>query len=359
MYELQTFDAILTRMLERVPGLVDKREGSVIYDACAPAAAELAQMYIELDIQNNLSFADTASGEYLSRKTAEFGVNRAKAVVAERRGLFFNQDQAPMDIPLGSRFSIEDLTYSAKEKLAAGEYRMFCESPGKQGNRWFGALLPIDNIPQLGRAELAEVLIAGDDEESDESLRERFYETVNEPSFGGNIADYKKKLNAVDGVGAVKVYPAWNGGGTVRCAIIGSNWEQPSSTLVNEVQQFIDPVEESGQGLGQAPIGHQVTVEGVESVQVHLTADLTLADGFTIGMVKGEVEAAVAAYLLELRKDWANQQQLVVRTAQIDARILTVAGVEDISGTSINGAASNMQLEQDQIPVLGTVELNE
>lgn len=48
MYEDMTFENIMDRCLARVPDSVDKREGSVIYDAIAPAAAELAIMYIEL-----------------------------------------------------------------------------------------------------------------------------------------------------------------------------------------------------------------------------------------------------------------------------------------------------------------------
>ncbi|WP_338135931.1 hypothetical protein [Paenibacillus thiaminolyticus] len=55
MYENQTFDVILGRMLERVPDDVDKREGSVIYNACAPAAWELASLYAELDVNMALS----------------------------------------------------------------------------------------------------------------------------------------------------------------------------------------------------------------------------------------------------------------------------------------------------------------
>ena len=33
-----TFDYIMNRMLESVPDTVDKREGSIIYDALAPSA---------------------------------------------------------------------------------------------------------------------------------------------------------------------------------------------------------------------------------------------------------------------------------------------------------------------------------
>ena len=56
MYEQMEYRYILSRMLERVPDIMDKREGSVIYDALAPAAAELANMYIELDSVLNQTF---------------------------------------------------------------------------------------------------------------------------------------------------------------------------------------------------------------------------------------------------------------------------------------------------------------
>ena len=43
MYEDQTFDVILQRMLSRVPETMDKRESSPIYAALAPAAVVLRQ----------------------------------------------------------------------------------------------------------------------------------------------------------------------------------------------------------------------------------------------------------------------------------------------------------------------------
>ena len=48
LYENMTFENIMDRCLSRVAASIDKREGSVVYDAIAPAAAELAIMYIEL-----------------------------------------------------------------------------------------------------------------------------------------------------------------------------------------------------------------------------------------------------------------------------------------------------------------------
>ena len=66
-YESQTYEVILTRMMERVkesyPDL-DTREGSLLYNALAPAALELAIAYTELDNIRSESFVNTASRTY-------------------------------------------------------------------------------------------------------------------------------------------------------------------------------------------------------------------------------------------------------------------------------------------------------
>jgi len=361
VYEHMTFDFILQRMLDRVPDDLDKREGSVIYDALAPAAAELAQLYIDLDINYNLSFADSAAGDFLSRRTAEFGINLRAATKAIRKGLFFGAGAGatPLNVPIGSRYAIEELTYIVVAQISAGVYRLECEVAGVVGNQKFGNLLPITSIPGLESAELTDVLVPGEDEETDDALRERFYTAVNEPAFGGNIADYKKKINAMSGVGATKVYPAWAGGGTVKCTLIAADWSAPSPSLVNDVKTAIDPTVNSGQGIGLAPIGHEVTIAGVAGEEINIETTLTLASGVTTGQVQADVEAVIDAYLMELRQDWAIQQQIIVRTAQIDARMLTVQGVEDVADTEINGVAANLTLGADEIPELGTVTINE
>ena len=43
LYENMTFENIMDRCLSRVAASIDKREGSVVYDAIAPAAAELGR----------------------------------------------------------------------------------------------------------------------------------------------------------------------------------------------------------------------------------------------------------------------------------------------------------------------------
>src|SRR5690606_29819945 len=98
VFEDQTFETILTRMLNRVSNTLDKREGSIIYTALAPIAVELAQAYADLDVFMRLTFARTADGDFLTYRTAESGVNRRPATPAIRKGVF----DAP--VPIGSRF---------------------------------------------------------------------------------------------------------------------------------------------------------------------------------------------------------------------------------------------------------------
>lgn len=68
MYEDMTYEYILKRMLSKVSSSVDKREGSIIYDALAPAAAELVQAYISIDTVMQETYGLTASREYLIKR---------------------------------------------------------------------------------------------------------------------------------------------------------------------------------------------------------------------------------------------------------------------------------------------------
>lgn len=357
MHNENTSKQILQRLLERVPNNLDKREGSIIYSSFAPIALELAQLYADLEVEYNLSFADTATGEYLTRRTSEFGVNRKLATKAIRQGEFFDSSNNHFNVPVGSRYSIESLNYKVIEYRSNGIYSLECEAVGAVGNTLFGQMLPIEFIQGLSRAELTDVLIPGEDEETDEALRRRYFDAINEPAFGGNVADYKQKINSIDGVGSTKVFPVWNGGGTVKCTIIGADYNSPSNTLVEQVQTIIDPEVNSGEGIGIAPIGHEVTITGAIEVPINIETTLTLSSGTAIGQIQQPVEDIINFYLLELRQSWANQNQIIVRASQIDSKILSIEGIEDIANTILNGLDSNITLGTEEIPTLGTVVL--
>lgn len=350
-----TYENILKRMLDRVPASVDKRQGSIIYDALAPCAAELAQIYIDLQFLEGRSNADTAAGDDLTRRTLERGVVRKPAQKAIRKGVFIGDNGSVFNVPIGSRFSGEELNYAVVEKITDGEFKLECETPGEIGNSHIGQLIPIEYINGLVSAEIIDILIPGEDTESDEHLRKRYFDSLDSQAFGGNIADYKEKVNGLNGVGGVKIYPAWNGGGTVKLVIIDSSFNRPSNTLIDQIQTDIDPVQNQGEGLGIAPIGHVVTVEGVREVVINIETEITFQEGYVWEDVKIRVEETIDEYFIQLKSGWAENENLVVRTSYLETRILNIVGVLDIQNTKVNGIAQNFILSDLEIPVLGEV----
>ena len=261
-----------------------------------------------------------------------------------------------MDVPIGTRFSGDSLNYIVTEKLATGQFRLVCETAGAAGNQYQGNLFPIDYVEGLGAARLADILINGEDEESDADLYSRYLESLESQAYGGNKADYKTKVELLQGVGKIKVVPVWNGGGTVKIIFVDSDWGIPSEDLVNSVQTAVDPVQNQGVGDGIAPIGHVVTVEGVVGTTVNVSFALTFATSYTWESVEAEVQKAIQEYFAELAKEWADQEVLIVRVSQIETKVLAVDGIIDVTGTTINGTTQNISLASNAIPVLGVVE---
>lgn len=355
MFESVTFESILARMLDRVPDKFDKREGSIIYDALAPAAVELQLLYLELDAIIAEAFGDTASRTYLIRRCSERGITPYKASNAILKGVF-----TPSDIDvLGSRFSAADssdnLNYVAAEKIANGEYRLKCETVGTAGNRFLGQLVPIDYVDGLETAELAEVLIPAEDDEETEALRQRYFNSFEIKAFGGNVQDYIEKTLGIAGVGAVKVTPVWNGGGTVLLTILDSIFLPAKPALLDFVKATIDPLESQGTGSGLAPIGHTVTVKAAAAVTVNITANIAFDTGYSWANLQDEITNAAADYLLSLRRDWASTDSVTVRISHLESRFLGIAGVADVTATKLNGSADNLSLGEYQVPVLGGV----
>jgi len=354
MFETRNYNAILNEMLEQIPNTMDKREGSVIYNSIAPFAMQLSELYKRLDNYLKELFPTTATEKYLDEIVGMFGVTRNKASYSVRLGVFYDSSNNLMDIEVGKRFSIDGIIYSATSKISTGNYRMTCEVAGEEGNIPNGSLLPIDTISNLGIATLTDILVEGENEETDEELRTRFYEYVNSIAFGGNIADYKQKVKEVPGIGAVKVIPTWNGGGTVKLIILDSTLNAAGPRLVTDVEIAVG---ENGSGI--APIGHTVTVVSASNCNIAISLNLTVKSGYSQSVVIENIESAINIYFSELKEEWEDSSSLIVRIVHVESRIISAEGVEDISNLRINNATSNITLENNEIPYLSGVTIND
>ncbi|MFV9831966.1 baseplate J/gp47 family protein [Bacillus stercoris] len=345
MFEDQTFEAIMERMLNSISADIDTREGSVIYNALAPAAAELAKSYIWLDTVLELVFSDTAQGEFLDRRAAEAGIERTAATKAVRAGEF----TSGVTIPVGSRFYVDNLYF---QYTADGT--LICETPGEAGNANLTGrnLLSLDTIPGLETAIVKEILIPGREEEGDDSLRERYFTRVRREAVSANKMHYKEWAEEVDGVGKAKIFPLWNGDGTVKIVVTNANLEPASPILIQKVKDYIDP--EPGQGEGQAPIGAVVTVESAVWKEVEISAEVLPEINHSIDEVKSEIEEGV----LNLFKKMAFEDN-VIRLSQINNIVYNSPSVSDYSNIQINGTSENLVLSDVEIPRLGQVKIIE
>lgn len=398
MYEKETYEVILERMLGRISDKLDKRPSSVIYDTHSATAIELQILYIELEYLIKNSYGDTAAREYLILLAKDRGIVPKPASKAILKGEFTPSE---LDVT-GRRFSIDGVNYVVTERIAPGQYRVQCETPGSIGNRYLGQLIPIEYINGLQTAQLTQILIPGEDEEDTEILRQRYFDSFNEKSFGGNRADYLGKVRSIEGVGGAKVNRVWNGdlrpadmipseavtewvssvvngldetvggwlskvyeaasekkltvGGSVLITIVQSDdFKAATQDLLHKVQNMLDPDNEAGEGAGLAPIGHVVKVQSASEVPVNVTTTITFNKEYSWSNLREPIKDAVEAYLLELREAWADTSDMVVRISQIESRILAVNGVADIANTKLNGIPENMKLNAYQVPVIGGV----
>ena len=367
-FQTYTYAAILAQMLAQVPAQYDKREGSIIQTALGPAGYALEEVYMLLGQVQDAAYIPTAVGADLDMLAVLGGVTRYPASAAVRLGVF------NIDVPIGSRFSTvngaDSINFIATEKVSTGQFRLTAETPGTIGNQYVGPILPITYIQGLNSAQITDILIPGDDTETDTEFRERIIEAMTNRPFGGNVASYRQEVLGMDGVGAVQVYPTWNGGGTVKLSILGANWAPASSELVETVQNAIDPPPNQGLGYGLAPIGAKVTVVAPTAVTVNVSATLTLEPSVTVEQVQSAVETAVGNYLQSVCQTWGDldssglpNYSSVVYVARVLAAIIGVSGVVNASNVQLNGAAQDITLTEtgttQQVPQLGTVTLSD
>lgn len=340
--EDKTFEIILDRMLSRVPDDIDKREGSIIYDALAPTAAELAQAYIELHSVKNSVSPDTATGDELTEYCYEKGVFRKGATRSIRKGIFNVQ------VPMNTRFSAQNLTYRVLEKISDFVYKLECELAGESGNDFAGPIVPIDYIDGLSSAELTDVILPGVNEESDEQLRERLRQHLIEPAQDGNSAQYKEWANIFDGIGVGKVFPLWNGGNTVKIAITDRLFQVADSILVNRFQEYLDPGSQ-GLGNGVAPLGSKVTVTGGVKKDINITGNVVLSEGYT---EPEGVSEAISKYLSSVT--YVKNSVSYMRAA---VAILDLPSIADLNNFTVNGGTVDIVLEGEEIPTLNSINL--
>lgn len=340
MYENQTFETIMDRMLDQVPSTLAKDEGSFMYSALAPVAIEHEAVYVDMDKVLQNAFADTADREHLIRKAKEIGLAPHKATAAVWSAKLTPEE---MTLQTGARFNCGDVNLYVSGKTEDGLWKLTSETAGTIGNKLTDDVIPIDYIGGFVDLTLVDLITAGTDEESTEDFRSRYMTYKQTPAASGNEADYYNWAMAVDGVGAAKVFPLDSGNGTVKVVITDDNRRAASSALIETVKEYIEE---------RRPVGASVTVKSGTEISVGVTAKVVLESGYTLDMVREAFQKAFTEYLQN-----GAFKLSYVGIAYTGNLLIDTDGVEDYSELKINGGTTNIVMNSDEIAVPGEITL--
>jgi uncharacterized phage protein gp47/JayE len=335
-------------MLSNISDDIDKREGSVAYDMISPKALELAMAYVQLDNLLDIGFAETSYGEYLDKKVAEAGIIRNPAQTST--GNITVTGPVGTEIPTGTIcYTDSGVSFTVTEGAIIGALGSVIV-PVVSVEGGLDTVVPTNSIIYIEidgvECTNTEPTVGGADEESDESLFERYSAKVKSPGVSGNANHYKQWALSVDGVGDAHVIPLANGNGTVKVIIINADKEPVSSDVLLAAQTFIEE---------QRPIGADVTVVSATNLYINISATLVISEGYLLEDIKAALETELTAYIKSIA---FSTTESYVRYNQIGTIVLSVDGVTDYSDLLVNNGTENISIAVDQVPALGTVTLS-
>lgn len=356
MYEDRTQDIITAEMLADFGADVRTDEGSLAYNACVKMGSELEDVYSDMEDVNDNALADTMDIGHLIRYGAERGIAYKYATAAVVKAVF-NQAMS-----IGDRLTCQDYVYTITSVVEGEDntYMMACDETGTGPNAIIGDLDPVDYIEGYNGGEIVEVSILGTDDEDEEVFRGRILDTFSATAFGGNKADYRLYIDAQSGVGGCKPKRRAADSEWINIYIINSDFGAASAELVAYIQDLVDPETSHGEGDGKAPICHKVLIQSAGTQTVNVAATLTLDSGYDPSEIQPQAEEKIGEYFKTLVENWEDgeQNETIVRLARIEAVLIGIEGVIDVTALTLNGAASNVSVTWTDIPVLGTVTIS-
>ena len=372
-YTSRNYDYWLDKMLDNVPDDIDQREGSIVFDALAPAAMAMAQQSLTMANIIRQSYIKTAQGQFLDYRAAEHGTARYVATQTEVKAKFLDSDGNPINnVQIGDQFASigETPIFYTVQKInddLTGE--LTADDPGTTANSYIGQILPVTSNDSLSWAEITEIVAPARDEETEDHLRDRLLKADDWVAYGGNVADYLSMLSKINEVGAGQVYPVWAGPGTVKLVVLNNDLMPASADLVKKVKNIIDPEDREALGYGLAPIDHQVTVVAPSILTVNVASTVTIDTKQNADNVKAKIKEAIENYFELLRQSWNTVDQKAGRgysqtvyRSKILSQIMSVEGVINASVPVLNDTDGDIALvfnnQTSQLPILGEVVLD-
>lgn len=372
MYEANTYDAVMRRMMSRMPDDVDTRVGSVSYILSGPAGWEVSELYRALDQVHALTALPTAPGDYLDTWGWTVGLTRRPALPAKYKFIYEGTPPA-----VGQRFFHDDsgLYFTAERDEDTDELFLQAEVPGATNDRIAPETkaVPVTTVQGLKVAQFGALIEPGVDTEPDSEYRMRVREKLAGPAENGNRQHYKTWCESVEGVGRAKIVSLFAGRNTVMGVLFDTEGKPAAQSVADRVQEYIDPITEGvtveyngetvvvgdGRGDGVANIGaHFLAVPG-GSAYVTVEFTPTLRGAATIEMARAQAELAIGDYFRLMTLNSMDASGVVVRRHDIGAILMDLPAIADYDHLRLNGVRANIPVPLTDAPLLQEVIVHE
>lgn len=334
---------------------VDTSENSLIYSADMPVAYKLSENSLSLEELTKRIHAKSAYlngyAEELEKFCEDVGIYRHKKTYAE--GIVYVTGNPNATLPIGSLVAkagalvyktMADLTL---DSTGNGFVKIIATDAGSEYNAKVGEinLFPIKYMGILTVTN-KEAITNGYDDETIDSLYNRYMNKVSKPSTGGNIYDYENWALSISDVGYAKCIPAEEigQGGIVKVIIADNNNRKANAGLIKRVHDYIESV--------RPVLAGTLQVITVTEVNTDITADVEIDTSTTLNEVENMFKKELEKYFKE---NVRNSKKISI--AKIQSILMSLSGVTDCSNVMINGRNTNLILGEEEISVLNSVSL--
>jgi uncharacterized phage protein gp47/JayE len=341
----------LTEIIERKIADLDSRlptasarlRRSVLNALLRASAAVEHGLYGYINYLSRQVVPNTAEVEFLERHANWWDVARVAASAATGSVTVTGSGTVPAGTVLQRADGTEYMVDSEVVISSSGSVDVTCSTPGANGNASSDTSLSfVSPIAGIDSTATAGDLTGGADIETDDALRARLRERVQQPPHGGALHDYIAWSKEVAGVTRVWPKDNWLGAGTVGVFFVRDNDVSiiPDSAEVQTVQDHIDT---------KRPVG----MKGMTVIApIEASQDMTIS----ISPNDSTTQAAIEAELSDLFSRESNVEDGngsgTILISHIREAVSIAAGENDHAMVS---PTADITLSIGEIATLGTI----
>lgn len=329
---------------------VSTREGSFANTLVSGAAYQIYQTYQRMNEALIAAFPDETSGAYIDKAAAQIGMSRIPGTKAEVTVSFAGADGTviPAGTVLyasGSGLRFVTVAHAVISDGAAQADAQAAEE-GVRYNLKAGEINSMYvNVAGVDSVTNPQAALGGTDEESDADFYARYHAMKTRPVSSGNKNQYILWALETPGVAYAQCIPVWNGAGTVKVVIAGSDRGAVGDDVVAACREHIK---------AELFAGVELTVVSVETRMLTLEAEVTLAAGYTAEQVAEQWEQLVC----ELLDEQPFGEAAIIPYSKFLGRLLQCDGVDDYSAMTVDGGTQAVPIGAEEAAAVASVAVS-